>query len=179
MPDPIEFPTSPFWDFSRATYGRPGVAPASLGLQDRRGLDVNLILFCCWAGSRGRTLEPADLRRLSEATEDWRTHVVEPLREVRRWLKGYKGALPDLAQGLRSGVLARELDAEHVEQLKLTECLPVPEGQGGPALAAQNLKAYFEARGLRLEAADVAGLATIVAGCFDETAPSNAIHLFD
>ena len=179
MPDPIAFPASPFWDFSCEVYGRPGVAPACLALQDRRGLDVNLILFCCWAGSRGQPLAPDDLRRLAAATADWRARVVEPLRAVRRWLKGYTGPLPDLAQGLRGDVLARELDAEHVQQLLLAEGPPVVEGEGGPALATGNLRAYAAASGLRLEAADVAGLATVVAGCFADITPSDAIRLFD
>jgi len=40
-------PADRFWAFSLALYGKPGVAPALLGLQDRLGVDVNLLLFCC------------------------------------------------------------------------------------------------------------------------------------
>ena len=72
---------NPFWDFSLAVYHRPGVAQACLALQDRRGLDVNLLLFCCWAGSLGRRLEPQDIARLRRAVGDWQERV--PLAETR------------------------------------------------------------------------------------------------
>ncbi len=68
----------PFWDFSLALYGREGVARACVALQDRRGLDVNILLFCCWAGSRGRRLDPADLKGLDAAVRPWREAVVRP-----------------------------------------------------------------------------------------------------
>ena len=43
----------PFWSFSTEFYGRTGVAPACLVLQDRFGCDVNLLLFALWAARRG------------------------------------------------------------------------------------------------------------------------------
>ncbi|HEY9550471.1 MAG TPA: TIGR02444 family protein, partial [Kiloniellaceae bacterium] len=48
---------TPFWQFSGAVYARRGVAEACLALQQRHGLDVNLLLFCAWAGSNGRRLD--------------------------------------------------------------------------------------------------------------------------
>ena len=56
-----------FWAFSLDVYGRPGVAPACLALQDRHGLDVNLLLFCCWAASQGVTLDQRTLAAAEEA----------------------------------------------------------------------------------------------------------------
>ena len=56
-----------FWAFSLEVYGRPGVAPACLALQDRHGLDVNLLLFCCWAASQGVTLDQRTLAAAEEA----------------------------------------------------------------------------------------------------------------
>jgi uncharacterized protein (TIGR02444 family) len=38
-------PDDPFWRFSLDLYGRPGVAPACLALQDEAGADVNLVLY--------------------------------------------------------------------------------------------------------------------------------------
>ncbi|MEE9209867.1 MAG: TIGR02444 family protein, partial [Kiloniellales bacterium] len=63
---------NPFWDFSLAVWGREAVAPACLALQERHGLDVNLLLFCGWAGRRGRALAAADIERLIEAARPWR-----------------------------------------------------------------------------------------------------------
>ena len=48
------FPSGEFWDFSVTLYGRPGVAPACLELQERRGLDVNVLMFCLWLAQSGR-----------------------------------------------------------------------------------------------------------------------------
>ena len=40
-----------FWDFSVRTYGVPGVSQACLALQDERGVDVNMLLYCIWIGA--------------------------------------------------------------------------------------------------------------------------------
>ena len=75
------------WDFSQDLYGRPGVAEACLSLQDRRGLDVNILLFCCWAGMRGQALTVEALAACLDTVRPWQDQVVKPLRAVRRWLK--------------------------------------------------------------------------------------------
>ncbi|MGE4220898.1 MAG: TIGR02444 family protein, partial [Alphaproteobacteria bacterium] len=41
------------WPFSLSVYARPGVAEACLALQARRGLDVNLLLWCGWRAAVG------------------------------------------------------------------------------------------------------------------------------
>ena len=95
-----------FWAFSLDFYAQPGAMPACLALQDRHGVDVNLALLCCWLG------EPLDAAALAEAdalVAEWRTQVVQPLRAVRRWLKGRDDAL-------RTEVAAQELAAEQREQ---------------------------------------------------------------
>jgi uncharacterized protein (TIGR02444 family) len=69
---------NPFWDFSLAVWGREAVEPACLALQERHGLDVNLLLFCGWAGRRGRALGAADIERLIEAARPWRAATVLP-----------------------------------------------------------------------------------------------------
>ena len=77
-----------FWDFSLRVYARDGVAEACLGLQDRRGADVNLLLYCGWAAATGRGALGADeLKRLVDLTGPWQNSVVQPLRQVRRGLK--------------------------------------------------------------------------------------------
>ncbi len=55
---------NPFWDFSLAVWGREAVEPACLALQERHGIDVNVLLFCGWAGRRGRALDAAVLGSL-------------------------------------------------------------------------------------------------------------------
>jgi len=77
----------PFWSFSLELYGRPGVAPACLALQDRFGCDVNLALFSLWAARCGKALGADEFERLDAAVKPWRTRIVEPIRSLRRSLK--------------------------------------------------------------------------------------------
>ena len=51
----MDFPKSAFWDFTLQVYGREGVSPAVIALQDTHRLDVDILLFCCWTGSTPTT----------------------------------------------------------------------------------------------------------------------------
>ncbi|MFQ6016662.1 MAG: TIGR02444 family protein [Kiloniellaceae bacterium] len=167
-------PENPFWEYSLAVYGRESVAGACLALQERHGLDVNLLLFCCWAGSRARALGAADLERLIEAARPWQAGAVAPLRAVRRWLKAHPGPR---AERLRQKIKLDELEAEAIEQLILAEALPVPDGAGGPAAIVANMAAYFEALGIDADATDTADLAAVLRGCCPDLAPLEAVRL--
>src|SRR5438067_8224725 len=82
-----------FWRFSLALYARPGVAEALIGLQDRAGCDVNLILFALWAGAVRRVrLDAAALAGAEAAVGDLRGGIVERLRALRRRLKADPGS---------------------------------------------------------------------------------------
>lgn len=129
-----------FWRFSLAFYARPEVASACLMLQDRRGRDVNLLLYACWVGWSGRgRLDAAQLAALDRAIAPWRREVVEPLRAVRRALK--TASQPDLL----ATVKAAELEAERVAQQKLAAMAPpLGEGNGdGIADARASLALYL------------------------------------
>ncbi len=173
---------NPFWAFSLAVYGRPGVAEACLALQDRRGLDVNLLLFCCWAGSGGRRLGARDMDRLEAAVGDWQRTVVAPLRAVRRRLKQPGEGAGGETAGLRQAVKDCEFEAERIEQAMLHAALDgLPDGLGEradpAACAAANLTAYLEAAGLEADTANRRDLAAILRGAFDGLAPEAAVRL--
>ncbi|MBX9944899.1 MAG: TIGR02444 family protein, partial [Reyranella sp.] len=117
-----DFLPHPFWNFSLELYSGDGVAEACLDLQERRGCDVNVLLFCCWLGASGRpTLTAERLRSILAASDAWQSEVVKPLREMRRRLKdrSWPGALPETVDAVRRRVADAELAAEHAEQLKL------------------------------------------------------------
>ena len=130
-----------FWRFSLALYARPGVAPALIALQDRAGHDVNLILFCLWAGAvRGLRLDTAMLATAETAVADLRRELVEPLRALRRRLKADPAA--DV-QALRRQVLVLELVAERRVQYRLA-AQTVPAAAAEPIAAANaNLALYL------------------------------------
>lgn len=125
-------PANPFWAFSLAVYGRTGVAAACLALQDRRGVDVNLLLLLLWAGARcGVRLTAAEVDRIAGAIAPWHRDVVVPLRAVRRRLKGDAAA-----EGLRERVKAVELESERLEQDRLHALAGLREAGGGSAAVA-------------------------------------------
>ena len=150
-PRPPEWPVNPFWDFSVALYSRPGVGSACLALQDRHGLDVNLLLFCVYAAACGKRLTAADLTSLNVSVGPWRRRVVEPLRQVRRTFKepGH-GAMDALAERLRRQVLEAEIEAERGAQTILHRALPleIAATAPDPSSARDNLEAYLAAAGL-------------------------------
>jgi uncharacterized protein (TIGR02444 family) len=140
----------PLWPWSLATYGRAGFSAVALELQDRHGLDVNVLLYCLWAGLVHRArLGEAGVRAAAEATRDWQAGVVLPLRAVRRRLKGCAHPEPELTAALRRRVADAELDAERGEQALLAAlALPAERAADPLAAAAGNLRAYARAAGL-------------------------------
>jgi len=174
MPAPAR---NPFWDFSLAVWGREAVAPACLALQARHGIDVNVLLFCGWAGRRGRALDEADLSALIEAARAWREAAVLPLRAVRIWLKTQQVAPEGAAGALRERIKANELESEAIEQDLLVAAIPVPEGAGEPAGTAGNMTRYFGVLGIAPTADDTADLADLLRGCHPELPPLDAVWL--
>jgi uncharacterized protein (TIGR02444 family) len=124
------------------------VGGACLDLQDRHGLDVNLVLLCCWLGSSGRgRLSGADLAAAESAVATWRRAVVEPLRAVRRALKTMPVAgAPTLRQEVQRLELVAEREAQSLLVAGLKPPLAMP---GGAPLAdaAANLALYLAAEG--------------------------------
>lgn len=111
-----------FWRFSLAIYARPGVAPACLVLQDERGRDVNVMLFCCWLGASGRgRLDRVALEAADQAVTGWRREVVEPFRFARRAIKA--AALPE-SDSIYAKAKAVELEAERLLQRQLADRAP-------------------------------------------------------
>ncbi|PWC39718.1 TIGR02444 family protein [Azospirillum sp. TSO35-2] len=125
---------NPFWDFSLAVYGRPGVPAACLALQDRRGVDVNTLLFAAWAGiACAARLSDAELARIDGAVAGWREEVVRPLRALRRRAKAEDDTL-------YRRMKAAELEAERVQQDRLFAAAGLmPRDGGSNGLAAANM----------------------------------------
>ncbi len=165
----MAFPPHPFWDYSLAAFGRREVARACITLQDRHGLDVNMLLLCCWAGAAGRPLANEQLGAVDGAARPWRDNVLGPLRAARRWLKDPPAA-PAEAAALHEAVLAVELDGERIAQLAMAAALPPAPAANGAlepaALAARSLRDYLRLAGVVPGAADRADAAAILSGCF-------------
>jgi uncharacterized protein (TIGR02444 family) len=102
---------NPLWDYASTLYGLEGVAPACLVLQDRFGVDVNLLLYAAWLAQQQRRLDTIHVKALDAVVSDWRDQVVRPLRALRRQLHAVAEATE-----LYEGVKTLELQSER-EQL--------------------------------------------------------------
>ena len=168
----MEQPAS-LWNFSVHTYGKPGVADACLGMQDRHGLDVNVLLFCCWFGfTRGVVDEPLWDRVLT-FSEPWADNVVRPLRAVRTWMKHTGCNQPDVSNDecmkLREEIKRIELKAEQLEENTLQSLaedssLKTLDSTSQITCIMLNLKSYLRRYQVEPDPASRADLACIVAG---------------
>ncbi len=160
-----------FWSFTLGLYGKPGVAPALIGLQDRLGLDVNMLLYCCWSGADGRSLSREDLKAVEAVAEPWQSEVVRPLRALRRRLKGGFGAMPaERVEAYRKRVNELEIEGEHIAQNAMGHQARGERQAGGSAAAAvvANLEVYLKLRHAPVDAPERADLTTILRACCPE-----------
>ena len=179
----MDFPAHAFWDFSLALYGKPGVAPACLALQERHGVDVNALMFCVWLAESGRGPAPREaLDAAFAAVAAWHAQVVRTLRPLRQRLKfGFEPVDAALVKALRARIQKVEIDAEHVEQLALAASAaakaPARPGLGTDAKvghAALHAAAYFARIGATPGAEDFAALRVIIAAAF--ALPEDAVR---
>lgn len=160
-----------FWRFSLDTYRVADVAAACLALQDSCGADVNMLLYCCWIGQDGRTLDKRDLRAALAATARWQSAVITPLRQARRALKHAPGSLPTAwSDQLRKRIGAVELDLEYVEQRMLADAaqrLPAMARPQPPRVAAAaSLARYLALLAVPPGHPDTKHTTTILDACF-------------
>jgi uncharacterized protein (TIGR02444 family) len=112
---------SPLWQFSLAVYRGAGVQDECLDVQERLGIDVNLLMFCAYVGAaEGAVLSDQHMGDALEVVGAWHADVVRTLRQVRRMLKPWgaagQGGFSPVAEALRVKVKGAELEAEHIEQ---------------------------------------------------------------
>jgi|SRR6185295_5471847 len=145
MSDASSSRDSAFWRFSLRFYALPDVASACIELQDKAGVDVNLMLFLLFLADNNRTVSRGEVARLDERIAPWRDQVVGPLRDLRRRLKTGIGDIPaGESEGFRNMVKRIELEAERLEQSRLErDAAVVGVAASSRATAAQsNLAAY-------------------------------------
>lgn len=134
-----------FWDWSLDRYAR--AKEALLGLQDRRGFNVNLLLWCVWRAQAGETVEEARVKAALSTLDAWHNAVTKPLRAARRRLTEFG---EDGAQ-LRPRAQALELEAERIEH-GILERLPAAVFATGLTevreRAIHNLETYAALAGL-------------------------------
>ena len=162
-----------FWNYSVRTYGKPGVADACLALQDRHGLDVNVLLFCCWFGCTRGLVDESLWDRILTFSEPWAENVVRPLRAVRTWMKHTGCTQLDISKDqcieLREEIKRIELKAEQLQEntlQSLAEDSPFKSLDSTSQITCimLNLKSYLRRCRVEVDSASRADLACIVTG---------------
>ena len=141
-----------FWNYSVATYRKAGVAEACLYLQEQLGIDVNVLLYCCWYGCTRGTLDGPAMERVLSFAEPWAENVVRPLRAARTWMKAVGCDQPlvpgDECMALREEIKRAELKAENLQENRMQELtrgagLQDQEPLSQVRSALENLGRYF------------------------------------
>lgn len=147
-PNSFNLPSHPFWEFSLHVYSKPSVKEACLALQNRCGMNVNILLFCNWLGITGRgQLSKSDLEKSIAAIDNWHRTFTVGLRNIRSKLTSPSyGKIP--LQKFRQSLLSQELAAEHIEQLILAGTITKPGNESLAVLrklqdTIATLKAYI------------------------------------
>ena len=119
-------PDNPFWNFSLQFYSQDGVADILLWFQEECQVDINLILYCCWAGiSQTPVLRATDITFLRQIVDRWQSEIVQPLRSLRQTLKiDARGAPVSQVAGVRASLQQAELEAERLQQDMLHTSAP-------------------------------------------------------
>lgn len=138
-------PQDSLWQFAQDRYQRPGVAALCLELQDHWGADICLLLWCLWLEQRQIRLDAERLQHVQAQFQPWRSQVVTPLRQLRRYLKQQYGTFDGDIEGLRQQVKQVELHSEklYLQQLAHTAVWPATAVASGA-----NVQVYAQWLGL-------------------------------
>ena len=140
------------WHFSLGLYARPGVADCCLHMQDKQGVNVNVLLWCAWLGARGYMLDHARLDGAMDITCAWDSRYVQPLRNLRRQMKAEFGVDDAGVEAVRTSIKQAELQAERQLQQQLErytahwDCVPAIMDQH--KIAKKNIRIYLSALGV-------------------------------
>ena len=146
-----------FWNFAVRTYRCEGIPEVCLALQNERGADVNVLLFCCWMGATRGEFEIETFDMMLEFSRAWADRVVRPLRNVRTWMK-IEGcpdpAMPvESCMNLRERIKKVEFEAEQLQENVMQSLVDTIPGvtlsvAEQVRAAALNLRRYCEAEGI-------------------------------
>jgi len=109
-------PSILFWDFSLAHYAKPGVADCCLQLQNRHGVNVNLLLWSLWLEGENKLLTNYGLKVAFDTVNLWDANYVQPLRNLRRKMKREFAEHTEQIAAVREQIKVAELLAEKQEQ---------------------------------------------------------------
>ncbi|STX40721.1 Uncharacterized conserved protein [Legionella donaldsonii] len=135
---------NPFWQFSLQVYRDEQVKEACLAFQQQEGLNVNLLLLCCWLAYAVEEISQSELVNACHCINDWHEKITQTLRSVRQQLK--ESSADDWVNTFYQQILRDELDSEAYQQHRLYQCFAAqqkPTGSKNESLAIRYLHWLF------------------------------------
>lgn len=133
-------------EFARQLYQQPGIQTCCLQLQDDLGIDVPFLLYLCWHGACIGRLSGPEASAALDHSLLMSGQVIQPLRQVRRWMKAGWQTRPELREQIKAAelqaefALLGELEAYHA--IPTRDCNEAVRSAREAAIAA-NLAWYF------------------------------------
>ena len=160
--------TASLWEFSLELYGRPGVQSACLSLQEDMGMDVNILLYCCWRGP----METEELESLMTKLGPWQRGVVSGLRTVRQLIKPMIKDLSEHSEvvaQLRTKIAGLELEAEKLQQSIMMHFAAgyATNSPPSPHSAEQNLAQYCRLLGKLPDSVARKAMTTVIRAAYN------------
>ncbi|MDC3212788.1 TIGR02444 family protein [Pseudoalteromonas distincta] len=109
-----------FWQFACTLYAKPEQQTTLLALQNQQGKNVNLCLLLLYLDSLNLSINTQQLNELTQVVSEFDTHVLQPLRAARSYLKVNQNTISDYAT-IRAELLSAELKLEKQQQHMLIE----------------------------------------------------------
>ena len=106
-----------FWQFSLRVYQDEKVKEACLLFQNREGINVNLLLLCCWLSYAVERVSENEFEEACHSVAGWQLHVTQAIRKTRQYLK--KNFPNEWIETFYQGILGAELSSEAYQQHNL------------------------------------------------------------
>ncbi|HLB57919.1 MAG TPA: DUF2390 domain-containing protein [Gammaproteobacteria bacterium] len=159
-----------FWDFSTALYIRKDVKDACECLRRKYQLNINIVMFCCWAAQKQYDIFSVDdMSFIANHINTWNHGIVEGLKKVYAKLACH--SIGDETANLANGTLNDILLAEKIEQwliLQAVDQLGARQSitQDPTEIALKNIFNYINSQQVALHKTDLEKVYRIVKECF-------------
>ncbi|MBY5993053.1 TIGR02444 family protein [Ferrimonas balearica] len=127
-----------YWQFSEGVWRQPGARHTALEMQDRYGLEPNLLLLALMLEQQGQFLDEQQFRQLELAQSSWSQRMLTPYRQLRRLAKH---SLPEASY-------RQMLEVELVMEKRSQQLILKELAHQQPAAEGDNLVACLEAQGI-------------------------------
>lgn len=139
-----------FWVYSCAVYANEEVKAACLRMQDRFGLNVNVLLYCLYLGQQQKLINQEQFERLACTLSPWHENITRPLRQLRRKIKTHAASDLSVYNKITEAEIASEREEQNLIESALGRGETAREMDSPNAVTVQNLKRYCRSRGVIL-----------------------------